>query len=185
MLPHCSGDPCLFLGEFQYLRAGVSLIALPLYFYPPCQGYFSRSQLSQQNHRRKSSQRGTCSVRHLWVRAHNVGCNGMGPLAFGYSIDNSTAITWGVTAYDIDVTKVPAKPGAHVVHFKSWTATGYARSSIQIHGFTLTSLLGAADQRVPDNDRRRFRLLHNDQRRRPIDRWQLWISYQRRRLIYR
>ena len=48
----------------------------------------------------------------------------MGPVAFGYSIDNSTAITWGVTAYDIDVTKVAAKPGAHVVHFKSWTARG-------------------------------------------------------------
>ena len=60
----------------------------------------------------------------LWVRAHNVGCSGMGPVAFGYSIDNSTAITWGVTAYDIDVTKVAAKPGAHVVHFKSWTARG-------------------------------------------------------------
>ena len=60
----------------------------------------------------------------LWVRAHNVGCSGMGPVAFGYSIDNSTAITWGVTAYDIDVTKVTAKPGAHVIHFKSWTARG-------------------------------------------------------------
>ena len=60
----------------------------------------------------------------LWVRAHNTGCNGLGPKAFGYSIDNSSAITWGVTAYDIDVTKVAAKPGAHVVHFKSWTARG-------------------------------------------------------------
>lgn len=60
----------------------------------------------------------------LWVRAHNVGCSGMGPVAFGYSIDNSSAITWGVTAYDIDVTKVTAKPGAHVIHFKSWTARG-------------------------------------------------------------
>jgi hypothetical protein len=29
-----------------------------------------------------------------------------------------------VTAYDIDVTKVTAKPGAHVIHFKSWTARG-------------------------------------------------------------
>jgi hypothetical protein len=48
----------------------------------------------------------------------------MGPVAFGYSIDNSSAITWGVTAYDIDVTKVTAKPGAHVIHFKSWTARG-------------------------------------------------------------
>jgi hypothetical protein len=58
------------------------------------------------------------------VRAHNVGCNGLSPQAFGYSIDNSTSIAWGVTAYDIDVTKVPVKPGAHTIHFKSWTAHG-------------------------------------------------------------
>ncbi len=60
----------------------------------------------------------------IWVRAHNVGCNGLSPQAFGYSIDNSTSIAWGVTAYDIDVTKVPVKPGAHTIHFKSWTAHG-------------------------------------------------------------
>jgi hypothetical protein len=67
---------------------------------------------------------GTRAASTVWVRAHNVGCSGLGPKAFGYSIDNSSAITWGVTAYDIDVTKVAAKPGAHVIHFKSWTARG-------------------------------------------------------------
>src|SRR3984957_8994813 len=60
----------------------------------------------------------------IWVRAHNVGCNGLRPQAFGYSVDNSTSIAWGVTPYDIDVTKVPVKPGTHTIHFKSWTAHG-------------------------------------------------------------
>jgi hypothetical protein len=67
---------------------------------------------------------GTRVASTVWVRAHNVGCNGLRPHAFGYSIDNSRAITWGVTAYDIDAAKVPVSPGTHTIHFKSWTSNG-------------------------------------------------------------
>jgi hypothetical protein len=60
----------------------------------------------------------------VWVRAHNVGCDGLRPQAFGYSVDNSSTITWGVTPYDIDVTKVSITAGTHTIHFKSWTTHG-------------------------------------------------------------
>ena len=45
---------------------------------------------------------GSTDTSPLWVRAHNVGCNGLAPKSFGYSIDNSATTTMGVTAYDID-----------------------------------------------------------------------------------
>jgi hypothetical protein len=58
------------------------------------------------------------------IRAHNVGCEGVPPSAFGYSIDNATALVRGETAYDIDVTKQAIAAGTHIVHFKSWTSRG-------------------------------------------------------------
>jgi hypothetical protein len=67
---------------------------------------------------------GTRVSSSIWVRAHSVGCDGLRPHAFGYSIDNSRTITWGVTAYDIDATKVPISAGTHTIHFKSWTSNG-------------------------------------------------------------
>ncbi len=67
---------------------------------------------------------GTSASSTVWVRAHNIGCNGLTPTAFGYSIDNSSAFTLGVTPYDIDVTHQSIGGGAHVVHFKSWTNNG-------------------------------------------------------------
>jgi hypothetical protein len=67
---------------------------------------------------------GTKVASTIWVRAHNVGCNGIRPQAFGYSIDNSTQIAWGVTPYDIDAVKVPVSSGTHTIHFKSWTTNG-------------------------------------------------------------
>ena len=60
----------------------------------------------------------------VWVRAHNVGCNGLSPISFGYSIDNSTNLILGVTPYDIDVTNQTIGGGNHTVHFKSWTNNG-------------------------------------------------------------
>lgn len=60
----------------------------------------------------------------VWVRAHNVGCSGLRPNTFGFSIDNSKTITWGVSAYDIDADKVPVTAGTHTIHFKSWTTHG-------------------------------------------------------------
>ena len=62
---------------------------------------------------------GTSVGSPVWVRAHNVGCNGQAPSAFGYSIDNSSTFTRGVTSYDID-TKAAISAGTHTIHFKSW-----------------------------------------------------------------
>jgi hypothetical protein len=49
---------------------------------------------------------GTAVSSSLWVRAHNVGCDGSAPTALGYSIDNSSAVTRGVTDYDVDIANV-------------------------------------------------------------------------------
>jgi hypothetical protein len=67
---------------------------------------------------------GKTALSPLWVRAHSVGCNGLQPVAFGYSIDNGTQLVLGTTAYDIDVTNQPISAGPHTVHFKSWTRGG-------------------------------------------------------------
>jgi hypothetical protein len=67
---------------------------------------------------------GTRVSKSIWVRAHNVGCAGLRPIAFGYSMDNSRTVVWGVTVYDIDISKVPISAGTHTIHFKSWTTKG-------------------------------------------------------------
>jgi hypothetical protein len=67
---------------------------------------------------------GTSVASPIWVRAHNVGCNGLTPTAFGFSIDNSSALTNGATANDIDVINVGIAAGPHTIFFKSWTANG-------------------------------------------------------------
>ena len=60
----------------------------------------------------------------LWVRAHNVGCDGLSPTAFRYSIDNSGTSISGESAYDIDHPKRAISSGTHTIHFKSWTSNG-------------------------------------------------------------
>jgi hypothetical protein len=60
----------------------------------------------------------------VWIRAHNIGCEGVPPSAFGYSIDNSATIFRGETPYDIDVAHLAIPAGTHIIHFKSWTARG-------------------------------------------------------------
>jgi hypothetical protein len=60
----------------------------------------------------------------VWIRAHNVGCEGVPPVAFGYSIDNNSTLVRGETAYDIDFVGQVVSAGTHIVHFKSWTARG-------------------------------------------------------------
>ena len=67
---------------------------------------------------------GTRVSNSIWVRAHNVGCAGLRPIAFGYSMDNSRTVVWGVTVYDIDISKVRISAGTHTIHFKSWTTKG-------------------------------------------------------------
>jgi hypothetical protein len=58
------------------------------------------------------------------IRAHNVGCDGLSPTAFGYSVDKGSGLTPGETAYDIDVTNDPIPAGTHTIYFKSWTSRG-------------------------------------------------------------
>ena len=67
---------------------------------------------------------GTTVSSPIWVRAHNVGCDGLTPTAFGYSIDNSGTLVAGVTHNDVDATKVGIGSGTHTIHFKSWTSKG-------------------------------------------------------------
>lgn len=67
---------------------------------------------------------GSSATSPLWIRAHNVGCNGLSPTAFGFSIDSSSTTTMGVTAYDIDVTHYAIASGTHAIHFKAWTKSG-------------------------------------------------------------
>jgi hypothetical protein len=67
---------------------------------------------------------GTTVTSPVWVRAHNVGCNGLAPTAFGYSIDNATSLSLGVTAYDVDVTNSSIPAGTHTIHYKAWTSAG-------------------------------------------------------------
>ncbi len=57
------------------------------------------------------------------VRAHNVGCDGVPPASFGYSIDSTTGLVLG-TPNDIDVKAQPIPSGTHTIHFKSWTDRG-------------------------------------------------------------
>jgi hypothetical protein len=84
---------------------------------------FSQSALAS-NITIASPVNGTRVSNSIWVRAHNVGCDGLRPIAFGYSVDNSRTTVLGVTAYDIDVTKVPIGAGTHTIRFKSWTTKG-------------------------------------------------------------
>jgi hypothetical protein len=67
---------------------------------------------------------GTTVTSPIWIRAHNIGCDGLAPTAFGFSIDNSGTLVRGTTAYDIDVIKVGLASGTHTIHFKSWTSNG-------------------------------------------------------------
>jgi hypothetical protein len=76
----------------------------------------------------------------VWVRAHNVGCNGLAPIAFGYSIDDNPSLAIGVTPWDIDVTSQAIGAGTHTVHFKSWTTAGLC----PVVDSTFTAGLGGA-----------------------------------------
>jgi hypothetical protein len=67
---------------------------------------------------------GTTTSSPIWVRAHNVGCNGLTPTAFGFSIDNSTTTTMGATANDVDFPNVSVSTGKHLIHFKAWVHGG-------------------------------------------------------------
>ena len=67
---------------------------------------------------------GTSDTSPIWIRAHNIGCDGLAPTAFGYSLDNSSALNRGTTSYDVDVIRHDIGAGTHTIHFKSWTTKG-------------------------------------------------------------
>jgi hypothetical protein len=82
----------------------------------------------------------------VWIRAHNIGCEGVPPSAFGFSIDNSSTLVRGATAYDIDVAKQVIPAGTHIVHFKSWTSRGACptvNSQFTVGGTTTTPTSGS------------------------------------------
>src|ERR1700733_4220833 len=49
----------------------------------------------------------------VWIRAHNIGCDSVPPSAFAYSLDNSTALVRGESAFDIDVARQAISAGVH------------------------------------------------------------------------
>ncbi len=67
---------------------------------------------------------GTTVILPALVQAHNIGCGGLTPLSFGYTVDNESAFTLGVTAYDINTTNQTITAGTHTIHFKSWNSSG-------------------------------------------------------------
>jgi hypothetical protein len=67
---------------------------------------------------------GTNHTSPIWIRAHNIGCGGLAPTGFAYSVDSSSNLVRGVSNYDIDATKVGISAGTHTIHFKSWTSHG-------------------------------------------------------------
>src|SRR5258708_25155424 len=87
-------------------------------------GLFSVPSAFASNITVASPVNGTTTSSPVWVRAHNVGCNGLTPTAFGFSVDSSATTTMGVTPYDIDVTHYSIAGGSHTFHFKAWTSAG-------------------------------------------------------------
>jgi hypothetical protein len=89
---------------------------------------------------------GTSVASPVWVRAHNVGCDGLTPTSFGYSIDNSSALIRGVTNYDID-TKAAISSGTHTIHYKSWVngiACPVVSTTFRVGSSTSTSTGGGS-----------------------------------------
>jgi len=67
---------------------------------------------------------GPAVILPAWIRAHNAGCDGLTPVSFGYSIDNSSGLILGVTGHDINTTDQTLSAGTHTIHFKSWNVKG-------------------------------------------------------------
>ena len=104
---------------------------------------------------------GTTSQSPLWIRAHNVGCNGLTPTAFGFSVDGNAAVTTGITPNDIDVTNYAIANGTHTIHFKAWTSGGMCPvvdSTVNVGGSSTanissssTSLSSSSSTSIPSN----------------------------------
>jgi hypothetical protein len=83
-------------------------------------GVFSAQAAFASNVTISSPTNGTTTQSPVWIRAHNIGCNGEKPTAFRFSIDNSSTSINGDSPYDIDVTHYAISTGKHTIHFKSW-----------------------------------------------------------------
>jgi hypothetical protein len=125
-------------------------------------GVFSAQAAFASNITVASPLNGTTTSSPVWIRAHNVGCNGLSPTAFGYSIDSSGMTTMGVTPQDIDVAHQSIGAGKHTIHFKAWTTAGVCPvvdSSINVAGgssssgggSSSTSGSGTASGSIPSN----------------------------------
>lgn len=107
---------CFSLGHLSGRTIGLLMPAM-------LSGLLLSQPASASNITAASPVNGTSVSSPVWVRAHNVGCDGLMPTAFGYSIDNSSSLTRGVTAYDID-TRAAITAGNHTIHYKAWTTSG-------------------------------------------------------------
>lgn len=112
----CIKSSCLSIGEKSGKIIATSFVAL-------LSGLMLSQPAKAADITIASPVNGTSVASPVWVRAHNVGCNGLAPTAFGYSLDNSSTLVKGVTVYDID-TKASMAVGTHTIHYKSWTKSG-------------------------------------------------------------
>jgi hypothetical protein len=86
----------------------------------------------------------------VYVRALNTGCNGHAPTAFGYTVDDASAVIPGESGHDIDVTRLPLSEGIHTLHFRSWTSEGECPEVTST--FTVASEKDASTQpSIPSN----------------------------------
>jgi hypothetical protein len=86
-------------------------------------GFVTSQSAHAQNVTIASPIPGTTVASPIAVRAHNIGCDGMTPTSFAYSIDHGSTLIHGATHNDIDVTNQVISPGTHTIHFKSWTSS--------------------------------------------------------------
>jgi hypothetical protein len=109
-------EDCSSLGQTSRHRIALSVLAA-------FSGLFLAQPVLAANITIASPVNGTTVPSPVWVRAHNVGCDGLSPTAFGYSVDSSSTLTKGVTVNDIDTTTAIAA-GSHTIHYKAWTSKG-------------------------------------------------------------
>ena len=104
-------------------HVGQSAGRTPLLFLATLSGLMLSQPALAANITVASPVNGTTVPSPVWVRAHNIGCNGLAPTAFGYSVDNSSTLIRGVNVNDVDTTTALAA-GTHTIHYKAWTSSG-------------------------------------------------------------
>lgn len=97
---------------------------LPFSFLAMFVGLLSAQPASASNITVASPVNNAQTTSPMWVRAHNVGCHGLTPTAFGFSIDSSRTTIMSASPRDIDFTQQSIGSGSHTIHFKAWTSHG-------------------------------------------------------------